>query len=176
MAIAADYDLGSEIIEHMTSLRRYARCLVQAPDAADDLVQDCLARAIDRSHLYEPNTDLRAWLFTILRNIFLTQARVARYRRSRARDYTAMVSGVAAPNQLHAVALKESLQFVKTLPVGERQAVLLVGMFDMSYAEAARHSGAKLGTVKSRASRGRAQLRLLTQPVSAVERVPDIGR
>ncbi len=166
MEISAECDLGSEIIQHMASLRRYARFLVHAGDAADDLVQDCLTRAISRSHLYQPDTDLRSWLFAILRNIFLTQARTASYRRSRAFDYTATVSGITAPNQFHTVALKEGLTLVTTLPDRERQAVMLLGKFEMSYAEAACHSGVKIGTVKSRASRGRAHLRQLMQSES----------
>jgi RNA polymerase sigma-70 factor (ECF subfamily) len=175
MAIAADYDLGPEILEHMPSLRRYARFLVHAADQADDLVQDCITRALDRSHLYTPDTDLRAWLFTILRNIFVTQNRKANCGRSHARDYMVMGSGVTAPNQFHTVALKESLQLVKTLPAREQQAVLLLGMFDMTYVEAAQHSGIKVGTMKSRASRGRAHLRLLTQPANCLSGESPIG-
>lgn len=168
MAISAGGDLGSEIIQHMASLRRYARFLVHAGDSADDLVQDCLTRAISRSHLYQPDTDLRSWLFTILRNIFLTQTRTASYRRSRTFDYTATVSGITGPNQFHTVALKEGLQLVQMLPARERQAVLLLGELEMTYVEAACHSGVKIGTVKSRASRGRAHLRQLMQQPESV--------
>jgi RNA polymerase sigma-70 factor (ECF subfamily) len=166
MAIATDYDLGPVILEHIPSLMRYARYLMRASDQADDLVQDCVARALDRSHLYTPNTDLRAWLFTILRNIFITQNRRANYRRNYAHECMVMGVGITFPNQFHTVALKESLQRVDTLPARERQAVLLLGMLDMTYVEAARHSGAKVGTMKSRTSRGRAHLRELTQSES----------
>jgi RNA polymerase sigma-70 factor (ECF subfamily) len=169
MAIPADRDFGLEIVQHMIPLRRYARFLAHTADTADDLVQDCVARAIDRSHLYQPHTDLRAWLFTILRNIFLTQTRTASLRRSRTFDYAAAVSGVAAPNQLHAVALKESLQLAQQLSAPERQALLLLGMFGMSYDEAARSAGVPVGTIRSRASRGRTRLRLLAEPASAAE-------
>ncbi|MEA2756222.1 MAG: polymerase sigma-70 factor, subfamily [Aliidongia sp.] len=168
MTFTTDYDLGPEILEHMPALLRYARFLVRATDQAEDLVQDCITRALDRACLYTPNTDLRAWLFAILRNTFINQNRKANYRRNYARDYTAMGTGITSPNQFHSVALKESLRLVETLPVRERQAVLLLGVFDMSYIEAARHSGTKVGTMKSRTSRGRAHLRLMTQPENPV--------
>jgi RNA polymerase sigma-70 factor, ECF subfamily len=180
MVTTTTYDLGLAVLEHTASLRRYAHFLTRTTDQADDLVQDCITRALSRAHLYRPDTNLRAWLFTILRNIFLTQSRKAIHRRNYASECMAMGSDTTAPNQFHAVALKESLQLVETLPARERQAVLLLGMFEMTYVEAAQHSGIKVGTMKSRASRARAHLRQLTQPVTRLspplpEQAPKIG-
>jgi RNA polymerase sigma-70 factor (ECF subfamily) len=164
MATTVNYDLGLGVLEHTASLRRYAHFLTRTSDQADDLVQDCVTRALSRSHLYRPDTNLRAWLFTIMRNIFITQSRKAAHRRNYANECMAMSSDTTAPNQFHAVALKESLKLVEALPSRERQAILLLGVFEMTYIEAAQHSGIKVGTMKSRASRGRAHLRLLSQP------------
>jgi RNA polymerase sigma-70 factor, ECF subfamily len=163
------------MVGHTASLRRYACLLTRTPDRADDLVQDCFARALSRSHLYRPDTNLRAWLFTILHNIFITESRKAQHRQSYLAECTAMGSDVTKPSQFHTVALKEGLQLVKALPVRERQALLLLSAFDMTYVEAARHSGIKVGTMKSRASRGRAHLRLLAEPATAPGPSPSLG-
>jgi RNA polymerase sigma-70 factor (ECF subfamily) len=161
MGTTVNSEMGLGIIEHTEALHRYARFLMRTADQADDLVQDCVTRALSRAHLYRPDTNLRAWLFTILRNIFITQNRKANHRRSYASECMAMGSDVTPPNQFHTVALKESLQLMEALPARERQAIVLLGVFDMTYVEAARHSGIKVGTMKSRTSRGRAHLKLL---------------
>src|SRR3982750_654755 len=70
-------DLPQRIEAEIPALRRYARVLLRDPDAADDLVQDCLLRALSRLHLWRRPDNLRAWLFTILRNIQLNQRRSA---------------------------------------------------------------------------------------------------
>jgi len=158
---------GLGVIAHTTALRRYAACLTQNADQADDLVQDCIARALSRPHLYQPDTNLRAWLFTILRNIALTQKRKMKHGQSYATERMAMGTNATAPNQIHRVALKESLRLMSTLSRGERQAVTLLGIFELTYAEAARHSGMAIGTMKSRLSRGQARLRALAESVSA---------
>ena len=171
MVTTVNCELGLGVLEHTASLRRYAHFLTRTTDQADDLVQDCIMRALSRSHLYRPDTNLRAWLFTIMRNIFITQSRKAAHRRNYANECMAMSSDATAPNQFHAVALKESLELVETLPTRERQAILMLGVFEMTYIEAAQHSGIKVGTMKSRASRGRAHLRVLSQPGNR----PDAG-
>jgi len=155
-------ELRLGIVEHMAGLRCYARFLMRSADQTDDLVQDCIARALSRAHLYRQDSNLRAWLFTILRNIFITQSRKATHRRNYAAECLAMSSGITQPNQLHTVELRERLHLMRALPARERQAVALLGIFDMTYEEAARHTGAKIGTMKSRTSRGRANLRLLS--------------
>jgi|HubBroStandDraft_1064217.scaffolds.fasta_scaffold00095_42 RNA polymerase sigma-70 factor (ECF subfamily) len=162
MGTLSNHEMGLGIVEHTAALRRYARFLMRTADQADDLVQDCITRALSRAHLYRADTNLRAWLFTILRNIFITQNRKAIRRRSYAAECMAAGAEVTPPSQFHIVALKESLQLMKALPAREQQAVALLGIFDMTYEEAARHSGIKVGTMKSRTSRGRANLRLLT--------------
>lgn len=162
------FDLGLGIVEHTDALRRYARFLTRSSDQADDLVQDCIARALSRPHLYRPDTNLRGWLFTMLRNLAITQTRKAKIRRAYAIDRIAMASTASAPSQLHSVALSEGLRLMKTLGASDRQAVALRGIFDMTYQEAALHSGLNLGTVRSRVSRGRARLRAMADSGSAI--------
>ena len=161
--IEPSLELG--ILSHRAALGRYARVLTRSADRAEDLVQDCLARALSRPHLYQPDTNLRAWLFTILRNIALTESRRGKYRQAYIAERIAIGATASAPNQIHRVALQESLRLIKALPARERQAVTLLGIFGMSYAEAAQHSGMAIGTMKSRLSRGQARLRALAEPV-----------
>jgi RNA polymerase sigma-70 factor (ECF subfamily) len=157
-------DLGRQLIEHIPALRRYARVLARTADQADDLVQDCLERALSRSSLYQSNTNLRAWLFTILRNIAITQTRKEKLRRIYASERIAMERRVAAPSQTDMVTLKDSLRLLGSLSNGEQEAVTLLGLKDMSYDEAAGISGLPVGTMKSRLSRGRQRLRTLMDP------------
>jgi RNA polymerase sigma-70 factor (ECF subfamily) len=107
---------------------------------------------------------LRAWLFTIMRNISITQIRKDRLRRSYAIERQAMARRFEAPSQTTTVALKDSLRLMATLSSGEQQAVALLGIQDLSYVEAAEISGLPVGTMKSRLSRGRQRLRSLVDP------------
>jgi RNA polymerase sigma-70 factor (ECF subfamily) len=168
MNTVVEFNMGLGIVEHTVALRRYARFLTRTADQADDLVQDCIARALSRPHLYRPDTNLRGWLFTMLRNIAISQSRKAKIRQAYATERLAMGSVASPPSQIHSVALTESLELMKRLRGPERQAVALLGIFDMTYKEAADHSGLNVGTMKSRLSRGRARLRTLAEPVKAV--------
>jgi RNA polymerase sigma-70 factor (ECF subfamily) len=152
-------DLGLDIIEHTASLRRYARTLTWNVEEGEDLVQDCLERALSRPHLYQPGTNLRAWLFTMMRNIAITRVRRNKLHRDHVGELMATNTSATLPNQFHHVALKESLQMIAELPPNERQAVVLRGILDMSYEDLAERAGVPVGTVKSRLSRGRAHLR-----------------
>jgi RNA polymerase sigma-70 factor (ECF subfamily) len=166
--------LGDQIVDHIPALRRYARVLVRTTDQADDLVQDCVERALSRSALYQPDTNLRAWLFTIMRNIAITQTRKEKLRRSYASERMAMDRRAEAPSQTDVVVLKDSLRKMQELSSGEQQAVTLLGLYDLSYEEAANLSGLPVGTMKSRLSRGRQRLRALLDPTEAAGRNPEL--
>jgi RNA polymerase sigma-70 factor (ECF subfamily) len=159
--------LGAQIVDHIPALRRYARVLVRTTDQADDLVQDCVERALSRASLYQPDTNLRAWLFTIMRNIAITRTRKDKLRRSYASERMAMDRRADAASQVDAVVLKDSLRILGQLSAGEQQAVTLLGLYDLSYEEAASLSGLPVGTMKSRLSRGRQRLRSLLDPGDA---------
>src|SRR4051794_38173269 len=107
IAIEQSFDLA--IVSHIPALRRYARMLTRTADQADDLVQDCVTRALSRSHLYEPGTNLKGWLSTMMRNIAITGSRKAKFRQDGANEQMAMTPQVTSPNQLDRVVLRESL-------------------------------------------------------------------
>ncbi len=142
---------------HIPSLRRYARSLTGSVDRADDLVQDCLERAVTRFEQFQPGTDLRAWLFTILHNAFISELR--KYRREVEDVDGAMAATLSEePRQEHVLALKELGSAIASLPNIQRKAVVLMGAYGFSQLEAADTCRCTVGTVKSRVSRGRATL------------------
>ena len=146
------------ILEQVPSLRRYARALLRDAERADDLVQDCLERALGRWHLWQPTGSLRSWLFTIMHNIHLNQAR---QRAAMPPAVSLEASGpLAEPaRQIDQVALGELAAALERLPEDQRQVVLLVTLEGFSYQETAKVLGVPIGTVMSRLARGRERLR-----------------
>jgi RNA polymerase sigma-70 factor, ECF subfamily len=142
-------------------LRRYARALTRDVTRADDLVQSCLTRAVAKQHLWQPGTDLRAWLFTILHNQHVNDVRRAvREGVSVAVDDVAPVLTVGS-NAIAALELRDLEAAIARLPQEQRQVILLVGLEGMRYEEVALILRVPVGTVRSRLSRGRDQLRRL---------------
>ena len=142
------------ILPLIPNLRRYARALVANPGDAEDLVQDTLERAVRKFHLWRPG-DLRAWLFSIMHNVFVNNVK----RRKHATvdiDEMEIAAPVASIDGTDLMDLQKALQ---ALPVEQREVVLLVAMEDMTYAEVSHALGVPLGTVMSRLSRGRERLR-----------------
>jgi RNA polymerase sigma-70 factor (ECF subfamily) len=149
----------NELLEReIPRLRRYAHALMRNATDADDLVQDTLVRALSKAHLWQAGTDLRAWLFTIMHN-----SRVNGVRR-------AVRTGITVPEdelsrigisggQHERISLTEVQAAIDRLPEEQRATVLLVGLEGLDYEEAAAVLGIPLGTVRSRLSRARAQLR-----------------
>jgi len=142
-------------------LRRYARALTRDVSRADDLVQSCLTRAIAKQHLWQPGTDLRAWLFTILHNQHVNDV-----RRSVREGISVPVEDMAPvltvqSNATAVLQLRDLEAAIAKLPQEQRQVILLVGLEGMRYEEVADILGVPVGTVRSRLSRGRDQLRRL---------------
>jgi RNA polymerase sigma-70 factor (ECF subfamily) len=142
---------------HIPALRRYAWALCRNAQDADDLVQECLLRALGRWHLRRPEGSVRAWLFAILHNGFISGRR-QEARRPRAALPEADERAVEA-GQEHAVMLDDVGAALDTLPEEQRAVLLLVGVEDLTYEEAARVLAVPIGTVMSRLSRGRERLR-----------------
>jgi RNA polymerase sigma factor (sigma-70 family) len=148
------------IIEPMIpSLRRYARALVSNRATADDLVQDCLERAVSRWHQRRSEGDARPWMFTILHNLVVNHFRQAAARGAHLSidDADENVLGLEAVQEqklLYADVLKK----LARLPDEQRSVILLVAVEDMSYADAAKVLGVPVGTVMSRLSRARERL------------------
>ena len=152
-------DRGSLITQQIPRLRRYARALTGDRSAADDLVQDTLERALSRFHLWREGSDLRAWLFTIMHNVYVNQVR------SRVRQqHEALDDSAAEAIRYHEpdwAELRDMDDALARLPDDQRAVVLLVGLEQFTYEEAARVLDIPLGTVMSRLSRGRERLRLM---------------
>ena len=154
------------------ALRRYAYALVRDHAAADDLVQDTLERALSRWTSRRPDGELRAWLFAILRNLQIDARRQAR-RRGVQVEIDEVDHGETAAHQEGALEARDVLATLEQLPEEQKSLLLLIGVEDFSYDEAARILGVPIGTVMSRLSRARQRLRSLVEngPVALLRRV-----
>ncbi len=165
------------IIEQIPGLRRYARSLTGDAWAADDLVQDTLERACEQWHRWHIGSDLRAWLFTLMHNLFANHAR----SRSRRDGSAVHIDAEDAAEELHGpggtIDLMLDLQrCLLRLPPEQRAVLLLVSVEELSYEEVARVLAIPIGTVMSRLSRARSRLReLLDAPPGSIETRPTSG-
>lgn len=149
------------IVEQLPALRRYARALTGDAWAADDLVQDTLERACVKWRLWVVGSDLRAWLFTLMHNLYLNQRRAALVALNSVSIEDAEAELPAAASSSDApLDISRCLQ---RLPPDQRAVLLLVVLEDMSYRDAARVLSVPLGTVMSRLSRARTRLRELME-------------
>jgi RNA polymerase sigma-70 factor (ECF subfamily) len=146
------------LASHIPRLRRYARALVGDRHQADDLVQDTLERALNKLHLWRPGSDMRAWLFAIMHNVFVNQVRARRHDADDLADEDLIAAPAGSVDRLEIRDLQAALL---AIPAEQRAVVLLVGLEEMSYAEAAKSLGVPIGTVMSRLARGRERLRHL---------------
>jgi RNA polymerase sigma-70 factor (ECF subfamily) len=157
-------DFRRDIVGEVPYLRRFARALTGDAALADDLVQDCIERALRKQHLFDETRKLRTWLFTIMRNLYISDL-----RRS-ARDIfdksvDEMFSGEDAvkPEQESRLAMADVAIALDRLPAAHREVLLLVALEDMSYREVAEIIGVPVGTVMSRLSRARGSLRTMLE-------------
>lgn len=154
-AIVGEHE--SLITPHIPRLRRYARALAGERSAADDLVQDTLERALSRFHLWRQGSDLRAWLFTIMHNIYVNQARARmRHPHETLDEPSADALQSREPDWGELRDIDDALS---RLPGEQRVVLLLVGLEQFTYEEAAQVLDIPIGTVMSRLSRGRERLR-----------------
>ena len=149
---------SAEIVAHIPRLRRYARALAGDSHRADDLVQDTLERALAKFHLWRRGSDMRAWMFAIMHNVFVNQLK---QRRELALD-EATEAGLEGAPRADVLELRDLDAALARLPVEQREVLLLIGLEQLSYAEASEALGVPVGTVMSRLSRGRERLRALT--------------
>ncbi|MDE2302739.1 MAG: sigma-70 family RNA polymerase sigma factor [Sphingomonadales bacterium] len=150
-------DFKRELIGVIPQLRAFARGLCGRSELADDLVQETLLKAWAARDRFEPGTSIRAWTFVILRNVYLSGLRRARFQGDY--DEVAAERILSAPAEqeapLHLADLHRALM---TLAPERREALLLIGAGGFSYEEAAAIAGCAVGTIKSRVGRARAQL------------------
>jgi len=148
-----------QIIEHIPRLRRYARALLGDRYAADDLVQDTLERAWNKFHLWRPGSDLRAWLFAIMHNVFVNQVRSKRSEIEKAMEELPDVPVRAT--QSDSLEIADVERSLRALPDEQREVLLLVAVEEMTYDEVSRALAIPIGTVMSRLSRARERMRRL---------------
>ena len=154
-------DFNDLLEAQIPRLRRYARALLRDVTRADDLVQDTLVRALSKQHLWEPGTNLRAWLFTLMHNQHVNSVRQGR-REETAVDFDEISATlVATTDPTASCRLHELDRGLARLPVEQREVILLVGLEGVRYDEAAAILDVPIGTVRSRLFRGRESLRKL---------------
>ena len=149
-----------DFVQHIPRLRRYARALTGDRGRADDLVQDTLERALVKFHLWRPGSDLRAWLFTIMHNVYVNQVRANMAVASIALDEETMQPATRA-TQSDWLEVRDLQVALSRVPEEQREVLLLVGLEQMTYEEAAGVLDIPIGTVMSRLSRARERLRAL---------------
>lgn len=153
----SDADFKALLTENIPHLRAFARSLCGRPDLADDLVQESMLKAWSARTRFQEGTSIRAWTFTILRNVYISQMR----RKKFSGEYDELVAErrLAAPATQQAPLDLQDLQVaLQHLPEIQREAIILVGAGGFSYEEAADICGCAVGTIKSRVSRARTTL------------------
>jgi RNA polymerase sigma-70 factor (ECF subfamily) len=152
-----------ELVAAIPRLRRYARVLTGESTRADDLVQETLARAWEKRRLWASGTDLRAWLFTIMHNVFVNQRATARRDAQSVslddEETSAARELAVRPNQQLRVELAEIMRELARLPAEQREVLLLAAVEELRYEEIANVLAIPIGTVMSRLSRARDKLR-----------------
>src|SRR5260370_12342133 len=160
-------DLHQSIIERLPHLRSFAVLLTHDRSFADDLVQEAVVRPLAHADQFEPGTNFKAWITTILRNSYFNVVR----RRSRVAPMSAVApedEPTTSGGQEEHLYLKDFERAFKCLPSAQREALLLVGASGFSYEAAAEIAGCAVGTMKSRVARGRTHLqRILDGDVSS---------
>jgi len=149
---------AESIVDLIPRLRRYARALAGDQAAADDLVQDTLERAWAKLHLYRRGTDLRAWLFTVMHNVYVNQLRAVRPGAQLDEELPELSQPA---RQSDGLELRDLDRAIRRLPPEQREVLLLVVLEDMSYEKAAATLGIPIGTVMSRLARAREKLRAM---------------
>jgi len=156
----------------LPSLRAFARSLAHSPDQADDLVQDTIVRALAKIETFQPGTNMGAWLFTILRNLFYSHHRRAKHEVA---DSDGSYAGQlrTAPDQGARCDVQDLRKALAKLSPENREALILIGAEGLTYGEAAQVCGVTIGTIKSRVHRGRVHLADLLAITDADELGPD---
>lgn len=155
--VSVETDFKTELVTHLSAVRALARSLCGGTALADDLTQEALIKAWASRDSYTPGTNMRAWLCTILRNVFYSHIR--RHARE-VQDVEGVYAGklIAQPEQQGHVELQDLAEAMQRLPEDQREALMLVAAAGFSYEEAADICGCAVGTIKSRVSRARQTL------------------
>jgi len=156
----SDPDFKDQLAAVIPHLRAFGRSLSGSRDLADDLVQETLLKAWAARKRFQAGTNMRAWTFIILRNLFLSQMRRARFK-GEWDEITASKILAAPASQDRHIELGDMQRALMHLPQPQREALILVGAGGFAYEEAAEICGCAVGTIKSRVARGRVALEAL---------------
>jgi RNA polymerase sigma-70 factor (ECF subfamily) len=154
---AIDQSFADGIVTSLSSLRSFAISLTRDVAQAEDLVQETVLRAISKQDKFEPGTNLRAWLFAIMRNLFCSAYRKTRHEVEDV-DGSYAATMISIPDYEDRIMLEELVAALAKLPHGQREAMMLVGAEGMTYEEAAQALGCAIGTIQSRVNRARNRL------------------
>jgi RNA polymerase sigma-70 factor (ECF subfamily) len=166
-----DDDFRKELLELVPFLRAFSRSLCGDRELADDLAQDALAKAWQSRASFRVGSNLKAWLFTILRNQFYSDRRRA-WRQAPWDDGAMERMPTASGEQTWAVQLSDMARALRLLPAEQREALILVGAGGFSYEDAAKIANCAIGTVKSRVARARMALSSILDGTSALPNEP----
>lgn len=161
-----------EMVSNLPNLRAFAVSLIGSPDRADDLVQDAIMKAWAKQESFTPGTNMKAWLFTILRNEFYSQMRKKGREVQDSDGFFAERLSVH-PAQYGSLDMRDFRRALETLPDDQREALILVGASGFAYEEAAAICGCKTGTIKSRVNRARQRLQEILSVSGAEDYGPD---
>lgn len=149
----------NQLVANIPAMTAFAVMLTRNRQSADDLVHDTVVRALSREELFTPGTNLKAWLFTIMRNLHINNLRAGHRSRIVDIDDDLLPNlASAAPNQEHRLVLKELFRAIGGLNRDQQEVLSLVVGQDMSYEEAAEICGCPIGTIRSRLARARREL------------------
>ncbi|HET6536744.1 MAG TPA: sigma-70 family RNA polymerase sigma factor [Sphingopyxis sp.] len=149
----------ADILNELTSMWRYARSLTRDEQAADDVVQDAVVKALEKRSSFRPDGSRRGWLLAIVHNSFISTKRRERAESQRDARFADMMMDHLEPDQEYAAYLHEVAHAFSALPEHQRAALHLIAVEGQSYQEAAAILGVPIGTIMSRLSRARAALR-----------------
>lgn len=147
----------ASIVDLIPALRAFARTFYRNPTDADDLVQDTLLKALKSFGSFEPDTRLKSWMFTIMRNTFYTRAKVYAREAPGVADCVGNRPAVEA-SQEWSLRSREVRDAIERLPHHHREVLILIGVLGVSYEETAEICGCAMGTVKSRLNRARQRI------------------
>ncbi len=157
-----DEEFKRDLAALIPQLRAFGRSLSNSADIADDLVQETMLKAWTARDSFARGSSLRAWTYVILRNVYFSQTRRAKFK-GEWNEFSADILLAQPATQDHHVALQDLQRALSQLPIDQREAVILMGAGGMSCDEVAEICGCPVGTVKSRVSRGRATLKALLE-------------
>ncbi|MCV0394703.1 MAG: RNA polymerase sigma factor [Rhizobiaceae bacterium] len=172
--MAAEHDVGHRLIALLPNMRRFALSLARKPDLADDLVQQACERALAHAASFQPGTRFDAWMFRIIRNLWIDRVRRDRTAGPREdieerRDLVGDDGERTMEARLTLASVSEAMEL---LPEDQRELVVLVCVEDLSYREAAEVLGVPIGTIMSRLARARKKLAELTGITAGSARFP----